>query len=155
MFCVSGSTNPAVLRWDPGRGCTRLPGRPSSGETVMNPRRHVSHAPKRRRRVSSVVLDAVLTGISYSPLGGVRNGEWAPASPGVHRRSGRRWTCATLQKRVHNHGEESSPRLCIAFMPRSAPPSEPGVEMGGERPLSPRPPPGETAMDACGDIKNC
>ena len=56
-----------------------------------------------------------LTGDSLiSPRWGAKRGVGTPLL-GVHRRSGRRWTRATLKKAMHNHGEESSPRFCIAF----------------------------------------
>ena len=79
-----------------------------------------------------MVLLALYREIAESPLVGVRNGEWAPASPGVHRRSGRRWTRATHQKAVQNRGEEPSPRLCTVFARRSGLPSALGVELRRE-----------------------
>ena len=107
------------------RGGTRLPGCPSPVGRAMDGFGHPTRSPKRRRRVSSVVFDALHSGIGESLRAGLRKGGRALASRGVYRRSGRRWTRPTSQKAVQNRGEVSFPRLCTAFARRSFPPTAP------------------------------
>ena len=89
---LQGSAHPSVLRRDRARRQIRFPARPSPGATAMDARSHPAGGAKRRRRVSSVVFDPLYVGICESAGVAVRKGKVAPASPGVHRRSGRRWT---------------------------------------------------------------
>ena len=104
---------------------TRLPGCPSPVGTAMDDLSHSTDGLKRRKSVSSVVLDALHSGIGESLRAGLVKGGRAPASRGVHRRSGRRWTRPTSLKTVQNRREESSLRLCASFARRSSPPSAP------------------------------
>ena len=100
--------SPIAREWEP------FSSRPSRGETATDGGKHQTDSTKRRRRVSSVVLDTSNSGIVESPRATVPNGR-EPGSPGVHRRSGRRWTpqrsktwCKTTGKSLPR---SSAPRL--------------------------------------------
>ena len=148
--------DPRTSPWcgaNPRRG-NRLSRSPSPAGTAIDAFSHPTDGPKQRRKVSSVVLDALDSGIAGFLRAVLRKGEVADRLPGCPSPVGTAMdgftapeSGAELQGRVY-------PAVVCPFWASIVSFLRAGSRNARGGHLSPHPPPGETAMNGRGDLKN-